>query len=77
MDCELRCESSLQAVVIDGELEIKCRNSRCGARSGIVVLHRFSLDTGAMLRTYKFTDPNKKGGETNGIANIRTSLRTA
>lgn len=55
---DLRCPSTLQAIVDDdGSLEIKCRNSRCGARSGVVVLHRFNLYTGHLIETKKFKDP--------------------
>ena len=54
---ELRCAHSLQGKMIDGKLEIKCRSYKCGARSGIIVLHRFDPFTGVLVETKRFRDP--------------------
>lgn len=65
---ELRCENKiLFGMLGDGVLEVKCRSNRCGARPGIVVLHRFSALDGSALGTRMFKDPTipngKKGAE--------------
>lgn len=76
---ELRCGNRMHGVVDDDEMviEVKCSNNRCGARSGTVVLHRFSLITGALLQTRIFRDPMtpKEGGGTNGDSRLRTAVR--
>jgi len=47
----------MHAILVDEILEVKCANSRCGARSGVVVLHQFDLKTGELIRTEKYRDP--------------------
>jgi hypothetical protein len=44
--------------VLDGGIvEVKCRNGQCGARRGVVVLHRFDGRTGQLVETLRFRDP--------------------
>jgi hypothetical protein len=78
---DLRCDNRLQGVFDADELtfEVKCTNSRCGARSGTVVLHKFSMLTGDLVQTQVFRDPTTsiEGGETNGAPGVRTAVRSA
>jgi hypothetical protein len=61
---ELRCEHRiLFGYLEDGVLEVKCRSERCGARPGVVVIHRFSTETGDLLETLRFRDPALKRKE--------------
>ncbi|QPX62566.1 hypothetical protein SEA_WOLLYPOG_13 [Arthrobacter phage Wollypog] len=58
MSQELRCPNEiLFGVLDDGVIEVKCRSSRCGARAGVVILHRFDTHTGRLLGTRSFKDP--------------------
>lgn len=63
---ELRCPHTMHGIIdtLRGIIEVKCRSSFCGSRSGIVVLHQFDLDTGVLLQTEKFRDP-MRGKEVN------------
>jgi len=40
-------------------IEVKCRNSRCGG-PGMVVLHRFRVSDGAMIKTLRFREPERR-----------------
>lgn len=55
---ELRCEGRIQGKVDGNVMEVKCHSNRCGAKSGVVVLHYFNLDTGELIETKTFTDAN-------------------
>jgi hypothetical protein len=56
---DLRCESKLHGKVDDEHfIEFKCSSRFCGARPGVVVIHRFDLVTGERS-TRKFKDPRK------------------
>ena len=39
--------------ILAGELEFKCRSSRCGAEPGVLVLHRFTA-TGKFIGTKRY-----------------------
>ena len=59
---DLRCESKKHGVLIDSNtLEIKCDSRFCGAKRGVVVLHWFDVQTGAMIKTMQYKNPIKKG----------------
>jgi hypothetical protein len=58
---DLRCEFKKHAELLDGALEVKCRSSLCGARSGAVVIHRFDVHSGALLETLRFAEPPEGG----------------
>ena len=62
---EIRCENTMHGVIYfdDSTIEIKCRNSRCGAKSGVVVIHIFDQLTGEMLATDRYQDPIGRGGD--------------
>ena len=58
---ELRCPNRKLFGVIDqedGVLEVKCNSNRCGARVGVVILHRFDIHKGIFLETRSFLDPS-------------------
>jgi len=58
---QLRCEHIMHGILIDeGVVEFKCRSRRCGAENGVVVLHRFDLHTGSLVKTLKFQDVSSK-----------------
>lgn len=57
MKGELRCPGHLHGLLADdNRLEVKCSSRRCGAKSGVVVLHYFDLSTGRLVETRKFRD---------------------
>ncbi len=57
---ELRCDMRILFGIIDGEaIEVKCKSHRCGAGDGVVVLHRFSLETGELIGTNRYRNPRK------------------
>jgi len=59
---ELRCEHKILHGILDTKnhvVEFKCRSARCGARPGVVVIHRFDALTGVLLRTDRFKDPGQ------------------
>ena len=74
---DLRCDNGiLFGILDDGVIEIKCRSRRCGHERGVVVIHRFSAQTGDLMGTLHFKDPNRKEGEIDAAGNS-TSLRSA
>lgn len=65
MGTALRCQSKKHAVLLSSHvIEVKCSSRFCGARRGVVVLHRFDLDTGEMT-TRIFSEPPR--GKKEGI----------
>ncbi len=42
-----------------GILEVRCKSKWCGAKSGVIVLHRISLETGEVVKTLQFRDPKR------------------
>lgn len=59
MSFELRCNGKLHGVLDDKILQIKCSSKWCGARPGVVVLHHFDAESGALLETFYFKDPGR------------------
>lgn len=59
MTTELRCEGTLYGVLSDDHttIEVKCKRRRCGYRSGVVILHTLSLETGKVIKTLRFQEP--------------------
>jgi hypothetical protein len=54
---DLRCPNGIKFGEIDeGLIEVKCRSSRCGAGTGVVVLHRFDPRTGILVETKRFRE---------------------
>ena len=63
----LRCSNDLYGMFDSDELtlEVKCKRRRCGARPGVIVLHKISLNegqVGKVIQTKRFADPKMKEG---------------
>lgn len=60
MGIQLRCEGNLYGVLSDDltTIEVKCKRRRCGAAQGVIVLHTISLETGEVVETKRFREPN-------------------
>jgi hypothetical protein len=74
---ELRCDNRILHGVLENRvLEVKCRSARCGARRGVVIIHRFSVVTGGLLETLQFKDPiTRKVGEQDGSRGNVSAVR--
>lgn len=60
MTHELRCDHKLQGLMLDATtLEVACSSRLCGAGSGIVIRHRFNIETGDFLSTHKYRNPER------------------
>lgn len=57
---ELRCGNKMHGRLTDsGLLEVLCGSKFCGKKPGVVVLHRFNVETGELVETLRFKDtPN-------------------
>jgi hypothetical protein len=53
---DIRCDHKKHGEILDGIIEIKCRSVFCGAGSGVVVIHRWTL-AGERLSDRRFADP--------------------
>lgn len=60
---DLRCSHRMFGEVIlppvsdPVEFEVACPSRWCGKRPGVIVLHRFNLNTGELLSTRQFRNP--------------------
>lgn len=65
---EIRCPEGILfgLLPVEGVLEVKCRSNRCGAGSGVIVLHRFALPGGALIETRMYKDAEMRKEATNG-----------
>lgn len=60
MNEDLRCPYKRHGILISSStLEVKCSSALCGAKPGVVVLHRFDLETGDLTETVRFKEPKK------------------
>lgn len=57
---DMRCKAKLHGRITDtGLFEVACGSAFCGKKPGVVVLHRFNVQTGELVETLKFKDtPN-------------------
>lgn len=77
MNTPLRCDAKLHGILVgDGLIEVKCQSRFCGAKRGVVVLHRFSMSDGNIVTTLRFREPEnpREEGE---HARDSTSVRSA
>jgi len=53
---ELRCDSKKHGeLIVPGEvIEVKCDSRFCGAKGGVIVLHKFDVHSGELLDTNKY-----------------------
>lgn len=56
---DLRCRAKKHAELEQQVIEIKCNSDRCGAKPGVVVIHRWDASTGVPLPTKWFKDPGR------------------
>lgn len=56
---EIRCDHKMHGELLEGFLEVKCSSRFCGAGSGIVVIHRFDVESGKLIETNRYRDPGK------------------
>lgn len=75
---ELRCRAKLHGIIVQpgvgGVVEFKCSSRFCGAGQGLVVLHRFKIDTGRYTTTH-FKSPERE--ESNGTNHNPAAVRSA
>jgi len=57
---ELRCSTKMHGLIEEGCIEVRCRSKLCGAQSGVVIIHRFSIDSGELVDTRKFLTPSRR-----------------
>jgi len=56
---ELRCSGhKLFGVLVDNVIEFRCQSKGCKI-PGTVVIHKFSAETGKLLETQVFRDPQR------------------
>lgn len=54
---DLRCDSRILHGILDDDcIEVKCRSKRCGHETGVVVIHRFNVNTGELELTRRFRE---------------------
>lgn len=77
---KLRCEGghTFGEVLSPTELEVRCRNRKCGYEPGVLVLHRFDTRTGAVLGTKTYRDAALlKEEESSGTDCAAAAVRSA
>lgn len=74
---ELRCPNGIKfGEMSDQFLEVKCRSKRCGARPGVVVIHRFDHQ-GRFIETKQYRDPAFRNEVKDNATRNSPSLRSA
>jgi hypothetical protein len=60
---DLRCHHKKFGELLEDEgtaiIEIKCSSKFCGAGNGVMVLHRFDAESGKLLETLRFREPDR------------------
>lgn len=57
---ELRCENKLHGQ-LDGDLiKVSCGSRFCGAGKGVIVIHTFNTQTGRLVGTQRFRNPERR-----------------
>lgn len=58
---DMRCPHKMHGILVDEKvIEVKCDSRLCGAGPGVVVLHRFDLNTGDLITTIRYKQPRKE-----------------
>lgn len=74
---DLRCGNGiLHGVLDEGTVEFRCRSAKCGHMAGVIVLHKFNVTTGELVKTSVFAEPIERSN-TNGNRSIRSAVRSA
>lgn len=63
---EMRCQHKLHGIIDGDVIEVKCGSALCGAKPGVVVLHRFSASNGGLIETRRFKDPTYRKESSSG-----------
>lgn len=75
---ELRCDNGiLHGIMVTegyGIIEVPCRSRWCGKVAGVVVLHRFNINTGELVETLRFSEPKVTKEGSNGTASESVAL---
>lgn len=75
---DLRCDSGvLHGKTEPGFLEVSCKSRFCGKVGGVVVIHRFEVETGKLVGTFKFSNPTVTEVTNNVHCNESTTLRAS
>lgn len=75
---DLRCDSGvLHGKAELGFLEVSCKSRFCGKVSGVVVIHRFEVETGKLVGTFKFSNPTVTEVTRDGNCNESTTVRAS
>lgn len=78
MGVELRCGKRLHGILTsDGVLEVSCRSALCGHRDGVVVIHRFDVNTGDLIDTKFYKDSTEVRKEQGDALGLSASVRNA
>lgn len=74
---DLRCESGKKhaELVEPGIVEFRCSDRYCGARKGVIVLHRFDAMTGEMIETIRYKNPERSNA--NAARHSSAAVRSA
>lgn len=57
MRCPWRLHGDLHTPAKGGIVQFKCRSRLCGAKRGVVIIHRFSTEDAKLIETLRFRDP--------------------
>lgn len=75
---ELRCDGTLHGRLSEGRwLEVKCKRKICGSRPGNVVLHTIDIESGKVVKTQVFADPNTTKEKTNAVDCASVAVRAS
>jgi hypothetical protein len=54
---DLRCPSKKHGSIVGNNVvEVKCGSRFCGAKRGVIVLHRFNTQSGELLDTKRYRE---------------------
>lgn len=75
---DLRCGGNLYGRLTDERwLEVKCKRRACGYKKGTVILHTIDIQSGEVVKTDHFAEPQNRKEESNASHHARTSVRSA
>lgn len=73
----MRCPSGIKfGEILDGQIEVSCRSSRCGKEAGVLVLHKFTAE-GEFIGTKRYREIRKQEGVRDGTCSASPAVRPA
>ena len=74
---DLRCDGGKKfaELIEPGVIEVRCTDRYCGARKGVIVLHRFNVNTGDLIETKRYKNPERS--KANAAHNPSAAIRSA